>query len=848
MKIFLKKKSFSNLAILGCVILVAILYLSYRNTQEVVDASAWIEHTQEVLLESDQLVMDVKEIQVAGRVYLVTKDESLLDSMVVREKSAWRHVNNLRSLVSDNPRQILRVDTFSVHLKKHTNSGALILAAADNGFTESTVLQLFVQSKGFEYMFEDAIRDFQAEEHRLLTARKATGEEAVRVFEWFLAALLLLFVGLMVWIFFSARQSRILKEKLTDRNASLERTLREVGNYKYALDESAIVAITDERGIINHVNDNFCKISKYSRKELMGKDHRIINSGFHSKEFIRDIWQTISSGKVWKGELRNRAKDGAVYWVDTSIVPLLNEQGKPQQYLAIRSDITDRKMAEEIKGANTRLEVEIQEKKAELAEVLEMMKDAFVMLDKDFCYRYVNKKFVEMTQRDPENIVGKYIWDVFPDAIDTPTYNAINDASKEHRYIGHMDYYPPLDIWHENHIYPTSKGLSIVIRDVTAHMRAERKLLESERLYRMIASSIPGSAIILLDKDYRYFLIEGDLLEKVGYAKADLLGRKASEALPRERFEALETQLIRVFGGEMFDVELHRSGLDLLIKYVPLYNEHGEVYAAMCVSIDVTEMKEVEKKIAELNAGLEKKIAERTKQLESANKELESFSYSVAHDLRSPLRGISGYSSMLSEDYRDKLDDEGKRLLGEIRYNTERMSTLIDDLLTFSKLGRKELRRAPVDMKLLIQDVLRDFPETPADIKITNVNDVYGDFTLMKNVIANLVSNAIKYSSKRAHPVIQISSRETDGMIVYSVTDNGVGFNMQYAEKLFGVFQRLHSSEEFEGTGVGLAIVKRIVNRHGGDVWVEAREDHGATFYFTIPIVPKEHSSIHEEH
>jgi light-regulated signal transduction histidine kinase (bacteriophytochrome) len=257
----------------------------------------------------------------------------------------------------------------------------------------------------------------------------------------------------------------------------------------------------------------------------------------------------------------------------------------------------------------------------------------------------------------------------------------------------------------------------------------------------------------------------------------------------------------------------------------------------------VTELKEAERKIAELNTGLEKRITDRTRQLEEANKELESFSYSVAHDLRSPLRGVAGYANMLYEDHRKKLDEEGNRVLDEIRYNANKMGILIDDLLAFSRLGRKEVRKAPVDMKMLIEDVLKEMPQNTADIRVVDVKNAFGDFALLKNVVTNLLSNAVKYSSKRSHPTVRIASRESENMIVYSIADNGVGFNMKYADKLFGVFQRLHSMEEFEGTGVGLAIVKRIVNRHGGEVWVEAKEDEGATFYFTVPAIPAEYSN-----
>ncbi|HZY79050.1 MAG TPA: PAS domain S-box protein [Cyclobacteriaceae bacterium] len=844
MKLLFKKRQVTFLILPGTAVLVSILYLSYRKTQDLIEASRWIEHTQEVLIRSDQLSKAVKDIQVHGRVYLFTRDENFLSRIEQDEKSARIHLDTLRKLIIDNPSQIVRVDTLALLLRRHTNVGQLVLAAASDKYDDWLTRKLFIESKGYEDQFQRTIMEFQDEEHRLLKIRKQVSEDSVASFEMFLAGLVITLVLLIISILLTIRESERLKVKVTDDNINLEKTLKEVSAYRHALDESSIVAITDHHGIIKHVNDNFCRISKYSREELIGKDHRIINSGYHPKEYIKELWQTISSGNVWKGELRNRAKDGSIYWVDTSIVPFLNDHGKPYQYVAIRSEITDRKLSDEIRVANRRLEREVSEKQAELADVLEKMSDAFVMLDADLCYRYANKRFGELARKDTEKIIGKWIWDEFPDAVGTPSYNAINDAFNEQRNISQMDYYPPLDIWHQNNIYPTPKGLSIIIRDVTAEMRAERKLLESERLYRTIASSIPGCVILLIDRDLKYFLVEGNMLETFGYTKDELLGHKVQDVLTKERFEALEPNFERVFKGESFSMSFRRDQYDLLTRYVPLRDQHDQIYAAMLVALDITELKQAERKIADLNTSLEKKVAERTSQLEVANQELESFSYSVAHDLRAPLRGVAGYSNMLSEDYKDKLDDEGKRILDQIGHNAHRMGVLIDDLLTFSRLGRKEVRKAPVDMEALIEDVLREMPKGPATIRRRDIKPAYGDFSLIKHVVTNLLSNAVKYSSKKENPVVTIASWEEGGKIQYSINDNGVGFDMKYADKLFGVFQRLHSSEDFEGTGVGLAIVKRIIGRHGGEVRAEGKPDHGATFYFTLPAVPVE--QVHE--
>jgi len=224
-------------------------------------------------------------------------------------------------------------------------------------------------------------------------------------------------------------------------------------------------------------------------------------------------------------------------------------------------------------------------------------------------------------------------------------------------------------------------------------------------------------------------------------------------------------------------------------------------------------------------------------ELKNANKELESFSYSVSHDLRAPLRALSGYAQMLNEDYSPILDEEGKRIIDSIKYNSTKMGMLIDDLLAFSKLGRKEIRKTEIDMNELVNCVMTEITksiEHVAKIKVGNLHKVTADYSLMHQVMFNLISNAVKYSSKKENPVVEIFSEENNGEIIFTVKDNGVGFDMQYADKLFGVFQRLHSQEDFEGTGIGLALVQRVITKHGGKVSADGKVNEGAVFNFSL--------------
>jgi light-regulated signal transduction histidine kinase (bacteriophytochrome) len=269
-----------------------------------------------------------------------------------------------------------------------------------------------------------------------------------------------------------------------------------------------------------------------------------------------------------------------------------------------------------------------------------------------------------------------------------------------------------------------------------------------------------------------------------------------------------------------------------------MLSDEAEVVEWMGAISDIEDQRRAELELRNLNAELEDRVAARTSALEAANKELESFSYSVSHDLRAPLRAIGGFSNLLWEDHKDHLDEEAQRKIGIIRAQAERMGRLIDDLLAFSRLGRKALDPSELDMADLAQNTfnrLLNGEGTTVKFNVGKLPRVTADRRLLEQVWANLLSNAIKFSSREEKPVVEVGAIVQGDENIYFVRDNGAGFDPRYSDKLFGVFQRLHDEDEFPGTGVGLALVHRIIARHGGRVWADSAPGDGATFHFSLP-------------
>ncbi len=547
--------------------------------------------------------------------------------------------------------------------------------------------------------------------------------------------------------------------------------------------------------------------------------------------------------------------------------------------LVIQRDITLRKQAE----------YSLKESEKRYKTLLDSIPDNVFLVDENMNYLIVNDKVSQTLNKPEEAIIGSSITNLYPEFEKSDTYNVIEKVlytKQKQMNIEEFTLKNGENIWVENRVFPVSVGALVLTRDITQKIKFEQALKESEDKFRTLFELSPDG-ITVSDTGGVVKYVSPKVVEIFGAkSENELIGRKVFEFIvPEDRQKAVNNTK-RIMNGK--ESRTNRYTLiknDGSIFYAEinsaiLFNNNKEIIGMLSTTRDITETIKQEIEIKKLNEELEEIVKQRTSQLEKANEELEqtneeleqtneeleqtnkememvnkelmeyshrvtianqeleSFSYSISHDLRAPLRSINGFSNALLEDYAHLLDDTGKNYLYRVSNASKRMGKLINDLLKLSRFIRKEMIKEKVNLSKIVIEIVNELkelePERKTEIHIEPDILVEGDPSLLHSVIENLIGNAWKFTSDKDKTYIEFGKTVINDKATYYIKDNGIGFDMKYVDKIFGAFHRLHKQEEYQGSGIGLATVRRIISRHNGTIWAESKENNGATFYFTL--------------
>lgn len=641
------------------------------------------------------------------------------------------------------------------------------------------------------------------------------------------------------------------------------------------------IVIVNRHGIIEWVNPAFTALTGYTSQEAIGQNPRILRSGVQDAAFFETMWSTLLRGEVWRGDLVNRKKDGTHYHERQTITPVTNQRGEIEHFVSIKEDVTESIRSEERLRANREF----------LRLMIEAQPNCIKVLSEDACLMDINAAGLAMIEA---NALSEVLGLPVRDLIQPSDREAFDEMHA--RIVSGERAEASFDLTTLKGSVRSVESHGVPLRDasgrVTGHLAVTRDVTAQKRLLALnaqftvvlegIARGTPledtMNSLCLAIEQYepatRATILEVLKDDTVRHLAAPTfsdvyvrtldglsIGPKAGScgtAAYEDRLVIVEDTLTSPLWAHFADFAREHNVLACWSK--PIHGRLGDVVGVVGLhyavpraprqdEIEIIETvahiagiamqrHESEQSLLAANDELERRVGARTRELQDAIQELEAFTYSVSHDLNAPLRVVAGFAQMLLEDHGDKLDEDGRKLVDVIVKRTRNMGELIRDLLTLSRAATADLSVAQVDMTQLAQSSVNQQLESGAtgvEVVLGDLPKATGDALLLKQVWVNLVGNAFKFSAKTPTPRIEIGGEERASEMAYWVKDNGAGYDPQYQDMLFKVFWRGHTQSEFEGNGAGLAIVERIVRRHGGRVWADGKPGEGATFGFTLP-------------
>jgi len=815
-------------------IIVAVGAASLRSTDATVSGAHWVAHTLQVRAELEAGFADLMEAETGVRGYVITGDTSYLAPYRFARATLSSRLRGLRALTADNPAQQRRLDSLDALVATRLERFQWTVETRRTG-GPAAAGRAVIGGRGKELMQQvrGLVRQMEDDEERLLAERSAALQAKARL------ARLTAWGGALVAITLPVIAGALITRELAGRRR-VEQTLGETQRrFQQVLASSTAViyanAVSGTTFSPTWVSENVTRITGYAPDEPLQPTWWLDNLHPDDRARVLSEMPALFANDQLTTEYRFRGKDGAYHWVHDEARLLRGAAGEPTDVVGSWVDITDRRQAE----------TSLRASEARLRLLVGSVRDyAIYMLDPEGHVRSWNAGARQIKGYTESEILGQHFSrfytpeDVAAGRPDAALRAAIAGGRfEEENWRVRKDgsrFWADVVITAVRDDRGALVGFAKVTRDLTERKRAEQALRASEERFGILAVTA-NDAILSADSHGNITYFNPGAERIFGYTTEEVSGRPLTTLMPERFADAhraglaryLATREARVIGRTVELAGRRKDGTEFPLELsLAAWNQGAEV-AFTAIIRDITSRKEGEERLRSYAT-----------QLEAANKELEAFSYSVSHDLRAPLRSLDGFSQALLEDYHDRLDDTGRDFLQRVRAASQRMGTLIDDLLSLSRVTRGDLQVEKVDLSALATALAAELQRSDPqrDVRFAIAPDLVarGDPGLMRLVLQNLLGNAWKFTGKRSPAHVEVGSMAHDGRRAFFVQDDGAGFDMAYAAKLFGAFQRLHASDEFPGSGIGLATVQRIIHRHGGQVWAEGTPGRGATFYFTL--------------